>query len=347
MRALVKYDKGKGFLEVRDVKKPVANAGQVVIKVKYAGICGTDMHIYKDDGGYKFNPPVTLGHELSGTIDSVGEGVSSELIGKKVVSETFYSTCGTCYHCRNGRRNLCDNRISIGSGTNGAMAEYVVVPENCIHVIPDSLSLKEASLAEPFTCCVKAIYDGIDLKASDRVVITGPGPIGLLCMQIIKSCGCKVMVLGIDKDAKKLELAKQMGADYVAFSNNNEEAMASIKEAFGDLGPDYVFECSGAEPAVNLCLKCVRKGGTYVQVALFGRPMTVDFNSIVMREIHIVGSFSQNSIWWDKALQLLTEQDNIKMEQLISGVYSLDNWQEAFDKAIGGEGLKYILDLEA
>ena len=344
MKALVKYEKGPKNLELREIEKPSPSKGQVLIKVSYAGICGTDMHIYKDDGGYKFNPPVTLGHELSGVIESVGEGVSEDYIGKRVISETFYSTCGTCYHCRSGRRNLCNDRISIGSGTNGAMAEYLVVPTNCVHIIPDSVDLLDAALAEPFTCCVKAVYDQTKLKASDTVVITGPGPIGLLVLQIVKASGCKVMVLGITKDKDKLDLAKELGADYIAYSNDNDEALKTIKETFGEPGPDYVFECAGVESAVNLCLKAVRKGGTYVQVALFGRKLNLEFNEVVMREINIIGSFSQNSIWWDKALALITEQ-NIDLKKVVSEVIPIENWEEAFDKAIAGSGLKYILKL--
>ncbi|MBS4959708.1 MAG: zinc-binding dehydrogenase [Clostridiales bacterium] len=346
MKALVKYEKGPGNLELREVPKPTPTVGQVLIKVKYAGICGTDMHIYKDDGGYKFNPPVILGHELSGMIESVGEGVDNSLIGKPVISETFFSTCGTCFHCRSGHRNRCDDRVSIGSGTDGAMAEYVVVPQNCVHILPESISLKEASLAEPFTCVLKAVYEYNQLKASDTVVITGPGPIGLLVLQLVKAIGCKVMILGITKDKDKLDLAKELGADYVAYSNDNDEAMKEITKAFGDLGADYVFECAGVEPAVNLCLRAVRKGGSYTQVALFGRKQNIDFNLVVMKEIEVRGSFSQNSIWWDKAIHVMEEQ-NIDFDRMITGVYPLEQWQEALDVAISGKGLKVIFDLEA
>ena len=123
-------------------------------------------------------------------------------------------------------------------------------------------------------------------------------------------------------------------------------AMKEITKDFGDLGADYVFECAGVEPAVNLCLRAVRKGGSYTQVALFGRKQNIDFNLVVMKEIEVRGSFSQNSIWWDKAIHVMEEQ-NIDFDRMITGVYPLEQWQEALDVAISGKGLKVIFDLEA
>jgi L-iditol 2-dehydrogenase len=341
MKALVKYEAGPRKVKIMEREIPVPVAGQVRVKVCYSGICGTDIHILKDDGGYKTNPPVTLGHEFSGIVDQVGEGVDPGLIGKRVVSETYYITCGNCFYCQTGHKNLCADRKSIGSGVDGAMAEYLVVPAQNLHLIPDRVGLREAALTEPLACCAQAVLEKINIKAGDKILITGPGAIGLMCLQLAVLCGGRVIMAGMKADETRLQLAKNLGAAEVFYSDA-ENAEAKLKAAFGEFGADIVLECSGAGPAINMALQVIRKGGQYAQVGLTGRPTTLDMNLITLKELSVLGTFAQKTVWWTRSLELV-EQGQINLEALISKVMALENWEEAFEFYMKGAGLKYLL----
>ena len=343
MKALVKYEKGRHKVRLMECEAPHAGAGQVRIKVAYAGICGTDLHIYEEDGGYKNDPPVILGHELSGIVDEVGPGCKEELLGKAVVSETYFITCGKCFFCKTGRKNLCAQRKSIGSGVNGAMAEYIVVPADNIHLIPEGIGLKEAAMTEPMACCAQAVLEKGNVIAGSRVLITGPGAIGLMCMQFAVQCGGRVLVAGTEKDAKRLELAKSLGAEAVAYSDR-PDSMKTLMSMLGENGADIVFECSGAGAAINMGLELVRKGGRFVQVGLTGKSTTLDMNLITLKELELFGTFAQKPVWWTRCLELV-EQGKVTAAPLIEEPMPLERWKEAFEGFASGTGMKYMLDL--
>jgi len=343
MKALVKYESGPQKVKIMERQVPNPAPGQVRIKVSYSGICGTDIHILKDDGGYKTNPPVTLGHEFSGIVDQVGEGVDPCLVGKRVVSETYYITCGHCLYCQTGRKNLCPDRKSIGSGVDGAMAEYIVVPAKNLHIIPDNVGLREAAMTEPLACCAQAVLEKGNITAGDRILITGPGAIGLMCLQLAVLCGGRVTVVGRKCDEERLQLAKELGADFVAYSDD-ENAEEKIKATFAEFGADVVFECSGAPSAINMALNIIRKGGRYVQVGLTGQATTLDMNLITLKELDVFGTFAQKTVWWKRSLDLV-EKGKIQLRPLISKIVPLERWQEAFELYSKGVGLKYLLSL--
>lgn len=341
MKALVKYEAGPQKVKLMEREVPNPAHGQVRIKVCYSGICGTDIHIFNDDGGYKTNPPVTLGHEFSGIVDKAGEGVDECIIHKRVISETYYYTCGTCFYCESGHKNLCPHRKSIGSGVDGAMAEYIVVPAKNLHIIPDNISLMEAAMTEPLACCAQAVLEKGNISAGDKVLITGPGAIGLMCLQLALLSGGRVIVMGMKCDEERLQLAKKLGAELTIYSDG-ENAEEQIRGAFGEFGADIIFECSGSVSAINLALNAVRKGGRYIQVGLTGRLTTLDMNLITLKELEILGTFAQKTIWWKRSLELV-HKGKIHLEPLISKVVQVENWQEAFEQYSRGIGLKYML----
>lgn len=340
MKALVKYKNGSKNVRLEDIPIPETQAGEVRIKIKMAGICGTDIHIYNDDS-YPIIPPVVLGHEVSGVIDAVGSEVEDFSIGERVVSETYFYTCGKCYYCKTGKNNLCLKRLSIGSGVNGAMAEYVVVPAKNLHRIPEKISFEEAALVEPLACCAQAVMEKVRIIPEDYVLITGPGTIGLLCLQIAKACGGKCIVVGGPGDTKRLELAKELGADLIFTTIENNLTDLIIKYC-NNMGPDVVLECSGSEGAINFSMDVIRKGGSYVQVGIAGKPVLIDINKITLKEISTFGSFAQKWLWWEKSIKLL-EEGKVNVKPLISAALPLDNWEEAFNNYKSGIGLKYLL----
>lgn len=340
MKAVVKNREEKHQVSLQDVDIPSLKKGEVLLKVGAAGICGTDIHIY-EDGSYPIQPPVTLGHEISGTVVKTADDVGNVQTGDRVVSETYYSTCKTCEYCISGHKNLCEHRVSIGSGVNGGMAEYIAVPAENIHRIPDSICFEEAAMTEPLACCVQAVFEYADLKPEDCVLISGPGTIGLLCVQLIQLFGCKVIVMGTRIDTERLRLAQKFGAEKIIYSDE-EHAVSEVKKFCKGRGADVSFDCSGAGKAVQFCIQSLRKGGTHIQVGLTAKPVVIDMNDLALREICIKGTFAQKPIWWERSLQLI-EDKKIDLAPLITRIHKLEDWKEGFQDVIEGKGLKHIL----
>jgi L-iditol 2-dehydrogenase len=340
MKAVMKVALGVGNIEVRDIPEPTAGEGQVVIGVRAAGICGTDMHIYKDE--FKSRPPVVLGHEISGEIVEVGKGVENLKTGTRVTTETYFYTCGVCRYCRNGQVNLCFERRSIGSAMNGGFTNYVLVPAKNVHPLPSHLSFNAGALTEPLACVVHGVLTTPTVAPGDLAVIAGPGAIGLLTLQVVKAAGAKVIMLGTSADMGRLELAKTLGADYT-LNVQEEDAEALVHElSYQGLGADVVYECSGAGPAAAQLLKLVRRKGRYVQIGLFGKSIAFDLDQLCYKELAMSGSNATIPSAWPKALQLL-ESGAVNTEALISNIYPVNDWQEAFDYFEAKKGIKLLL----
>ena len=191
MLAVRKIGRGIGNIEVQEVPEPQAGPEQVVVQVDAAGICGTDLHIYLDE--FETAPPVTMGHEVAGRIVEVVKNLAGWKVGDRVTMETYFSTCGRCFNCRCGRRNLCTERCSIGSKRDGGFARYLVTPASNLHRVPDELDLESAALTEPLACTIHGVLETATVNAGDNVVITGPGTIGLLALQLAKVAGANVI----------------------------------------------------------------------------------------------------------------------------------------------------------
>src|ERR1039457_6242114 len=211
---LTKIAEGPGNLALAEHREPTPGSHEVIIEVHGAGICGTDLHI--EAGEDPRLAPVALGHGGSGRVLAVGDGVAKDWLNQRVVSETFFSTCGTCQWCPDGRPNLCPERRSIGSHVNGAFAPQVIVPERNLHPIPDWLDSHAAPLAEPLACVCQCLLDRPTVTPGDNVVVTGPGPIGLLAAQVSRLLGGQVTVVGLPTDQVRLEIAEKLGFASVA-----------------------------------------------------------------------------------------------------------------------------------
>lgn len=340
MKAIMKVARGVGHVEVRDIAEPTLKPNEVIIKIQAAGICGTDIHIYKDE--FPTNPPVVLGHEISGEIVEVGKDISNIPIGMRVTSETYYQTCGTCMYCRRGERNLCLNRLSIGSGVNGGFTQYVVVPATNIHELPENLDFHSGALTEPLACVVHGVLSTPTVSPGDVAVIAGPGAIGLLTLQVVKASGATVVMLGTTADTARLDLAKTLAADYIV--NVQEDDPAPLIESITQegLGADVVYECSGAGAAAQQLLTLVRRKGRFVQIGLFGGSISWDLNQVCYKELIVTGSNASVPSAWDKALKLL-ESGIVQTTPLITHTYDITDWQAAFDVFDAKSGVKTIL----
>jgi len=342
MKALVKYAHGTGNMEIRDVPEPTPGVGEVKIEVKAAGICGSDLHIYHDSIKLLLNPPVVVGHEFCGEISEVGSAVTEYKPGDRVVSETTFETCGTCYQCRTGNYNLCEDRHSIGFYVDGAFTNYCIAKAGMIHRIPPKVDWQAAALAEPLACCVNGVDFQTSIAAGDVVAVIGPGPLGLLCLQLAKANGAYTFVAGLRRDKNRMELAESLGADEILWVGE-EDVLKKVNRLTGKRKVDIVLECSGSAKAIALGLKIVRRNGKYTQIGLSGDEVTLPFEQIAYKQITVQGVFAHNWATWEKALQYLATA-RVDTKSLISRVFPITDWEKAYEMIERKEGIKILLE---
>ena len=336
----MKTARGVGNIALREIPEPEPGPGQVKLKVHAAGLCGTDLHIYLDE--FKSWPPVALGHEVAGEVVAAGPGADSVKAGERVTTETYFATCAACRYCRGGHANLCLSRRSIGSAVNGGFAEYVVVPEYNLHRLPEHVSYREGALTEPLACVVHGILlIAPTVRAGDLAVVAGPGTIGLLTLQLLKASGAQVVVLGTSRDAHRLRLARDLGADHAVDVETRDVPSLVQDVSVQGLGADVVYECSGAGPAARSLLDLVRRRGRYVQVGLFGKPVAWDLDQVCYKELTVTGSNASTPESWVRAVRLM-EQGAVQTKPLITHAFALADWEQAFDTFRQRSGVKAL-----
>ena len=340
MKTLKKVRMGKGHIEVVSTPRPDVKKEEVLIEVKYAGVCGTDVHI-RHDMFQNIRPPVTLGHEFSGAIAEIGPGVSGWQIGDRVTIESTASFCGQCRFCHTGDTQRCLHRRAYGIAEDGAFAKYVSVRQDALHKLPDHISFQEAALTEPLAVAIHAVLERTTISQNDTALVTGPGPIGQLVFQVAKAAGAKVIVTGTDKDEERLNLAAEMGATH-CLRADREDLITEVRRLTDGCGVDVAFESSGAAAAVQDCISAVRKGADIVQVGLLGRPLELNYDQLAIKELNLKGSFTHNHESWVKALEFMKER-KVDLKAVISDEFPIDQWQEAFHLFEIGIGLKYLL----
>jgi len=329
MKALRKYEAGTAKFRVEEIDVPACGPDEILVDVEYAGICGTDLHIYHDT--YNDAPPMTIGHEFSAVVREVGAHVSKFKPGDRVVSETNAEYCGECYLCKQGRFCLCDARKAIGQQTDGVFAEQAVLRASNVHLLPDSVSMKAAALAEPLSCVVHAAMERSKIQAGDNVLVSGPGPIGLMAVMIAKISGAQVMLTGTSVDESRLRLGAEIGADRTV-DVMNEDMQEAVSQFTAGKGIDVVLECSGTGAAVASGTKALKKLGIFTQIGLFGSHANVDLNAFCFKEITYYGCLSKTNWSWRRTVELLGT-GTLPLEKLISHIFTLDQWQEAFNIA--------------
>jgi L-iditol 2-dehydrogenase len=331
MIGLTKLAPGPGHVGLSERPEREPDAGEVLIEVYGAGICGTDLHI--EAGEFRTRPPVTMGHEVSGVVAATGDGVDPAWLGAAVVSETYFSTCGQCAWCRDGRINLCPERRSIGSMVDGAFAPRVVVPVKNLHRRPDWLDAHAASLVEPLACVCHCLCDPSTVNAGDRVVVTGPGPVGLLAAQVARALGGNVLVVGLPHDAQRLEAARSLG-----FSTATPIEASAVEP-----GADVVIECSGSAGGAITCLEAAGRAARYVQVGVFGKPVQLPFDTVFQKELVVTSGFASTPQSWRRALALVDSR-KVDLPPLVSAVIPLAGWERAFADLRQSNGIKIVFD---
>jgi L-iditol 2-dehydrogenase len=340
VKAIVKYARGKGFVEVRDVPEPQPGPGEVRIKVAYAGICASDLHILNDDIAFSIRTPVVMGHEFSGTVDELGSGVEGWRAGDRVVSETSFEVCGACRYCASGSYHLCPGRRVIGYWYDGVFAPYTVVPARRLYRLPAGIGFRAAALTEPTACVVHGICELVPIDPGELVLVTGPGAIGLTALQVAKTAGARVLVAGTSDDRTRLALATKLGAD--ATVDVTADGLAdAVRDFTGGAGVDVAVECSGSDRAVRSAIEALRRQGRLLQLGLHGTDMRVPWDTVAYKELVVRGSISSRDVSWRRTLELV-EHGDVRPESLVSGEFPLDAWEEAFRLHAARTGLKIL-----
>jgi L-iditol 2-dehydrogenase len=325
---LTKLAPGPGNVGLSERTEPSAAPGHVVLDVTAAGICGTDLHIY--DGEFATRPPVTMGHEVSGVVAELGEGVDDTWRGARVVTETYFSTCGHCVYCVSGRINLCLERRSIGSYVDGGFAPRVHVPARNLHRIPDWLDGRVAAMTEPLACCCQSLLNPGRVEPGDAVLVVGPGPIGLLAAQVARAAGGDVHMRGTPRDAARLDVAARLG---LATSTTEDGPARDF---------DVVVECSGHEAGMAFALESARRGARYVQIGIAGKRVSIPFDLVCFGELTVTSGNASTPASWDRALELIGDR-RVELEPLFSDAVPLADWEQGFAATRTGAGIKYVL----
>jgi L-iditol 2-dehydrogenase len=343
MKAVVKTRPEPGNVEYIDMPDPKAGPGQVVIEVCNAGVCGTDIHIFKSE--YVIKPPVILGHEFCGTIVEVGTGVTRFKAGDRVtVNPSAGRLCGKCRYCQSGAPFFCIDRAAVGSGMDGGFARYCCVRQEIVIPLPGNLDFEVGALCEPFACAVQAVIELTTINPGDVVAVSGPGPIGLMCAMLAKGQGAHVVLLGTASDTGRMALSKSLGVD-VTVNVGTEDPREIIKQLTQGYGADVVLECAGAPASAAMCLDLVRKMGRYTQVGLFGAPLQIELDKVVLKQVRFQGSICHTWETWERTMRLLGD-GAFDLRPLISNRLPLSRWNEAFQGVINKQETKVLLHPE-
>lgn len=334
--AVVNFAPEKGSVEIREIARPEIGEEDVLLEVANVGVCGSDLHQWTADHSWYVNYPVVLGHEFGGHIIELGNRVNNWKIGDRVVSETAAIINANSPMSRTGLYNLDPDRKGFGYGVNGAMTKYVKVPSRCLHHVPDQLPFEQACLTEP--CCVayNAVVNNSHIKPGDRVIVVGPGTIGILCAAVAKLCGAQVAVTGLETDMQRLEIAKQYGCDAIT-----GDATAWAKHADG-LGADVVIDAAGNSNTLKIALNLVRPNGHITKVGWGPQPLNFSLDPLVQKNVTLQGSFSHNWPVWERVIILLAS-GHLNVKPITGGVWPITEWHEAFEKMHKGEVVKSVL----
>ena len=332
MKAIIKPDEEPRSLLVSDVEAPKVGFNDVLIRVKVGSICGSDLSMYLMKAGFKgyAKVPLVMGHEIAGIIEKVGGNVKNLNRGDRVISESLMY-CGECFYCRSSMTNICANFKVLGVHRDGGFAEYLAVNSKHIHKVPDEISINEAALLEPTAVSVHAVIDRAKIKPGDFVVVTGPGPIGLISAQIAKAMGANVIVTGPTSSIGRLEIARSLNLETV--NVNEENPVERVLEETEGVGADVVIECSGSIKAASEAYDMLRKNGQLVIVAIFPEFGQVNYTQIVRREIMVVGSFCHK--WMDYEVGIsLVKSGKIRLKPIITHQFQIDEARKAFETAL-------------
>jgi len=338
LKAVVKARPEPG-VEVREVDDPVAGLGEVMVRVRAASICGSDLGIYDFTPAYSgMALPVVMGHEFSGVVEAVGEGVEGYAAGDRVLSRSVVS-CGECRFCIAGMDNLCESSSLFGIHQDGGFAEYISVPQGLLYPIPEGMSFEEAALVEPLSNAVHFVNDITPVEPGDLAVVLGIGPIGLFSAQLLRLAGAEVLMTGIRVDTERFEIAGRLGLE--AVNVDEVDPVGLVMERTSGRGADVALVAVGASSAVHQAVRLVRKRGHVTVVGIFPGDVAVPMTTVVRREITLAGAYDARAENFEEAVELI-ESGRITAAELVTHRFPLEEAERAFEVAKSKVGCKVL-----
>ncbi|MBS1117410.1 MAG: L-threonine 3-dehydrogenase [candidate division NC10 bacterium] len=341
MRALVK-ETDNTTMRLFDVPRPEPGPGEVLVKVRAAAVCGTDLHIaqwtpWAQRAGIRL--PLVMGHEFSGEVVALGPDVKGVRAGDYVAGET-HVPCGQCFQCRNGLQHICGNLKLFGIHRDGCFAEYATIPAICAHRIPTTIPPNVAAMLEPLGTSVRAVLEVH--PAGETVAVLGCGPIGLFAIAAAKAAGAS-RVIATDVREERLKLARAVGADLTLDARQVKVADVILQET-GGVGVDAIVEASGSVPAIEGAWKYLRKGGKVALIGLPSDPVRVNLGpDVIFKEARIIGIHGREMFATWTRMEHMLERGMLRVDPVITHVMPLVRWAEAFRLLEEGQGGKVIL----
>jgi threonine 3-dehydrogenase len=341
MRAIVKVGEGQGA-ELLRVRVPEPGPAEVLVRVKAAAICGTDLHIagwtpWARGAGIRL--PLVMGHEFSGEVAAVGRDVTGLHPGDYVAGET-HIPCGQCFQCRNGLQHICGNLKLFGIHQDGCFAEYATIPAICAHRIPTAIPPGIAATLEPLGTSVRAALEVH--PAGETVAVLGCGPIGLFAVAAAKAVGA-ARVIAVDVREERLQVAQAVGAD-LALDARREPVADVILGQTGGVGADAIIEASGSVPAIEGAWRFLRKGGKVALIGLPSEPVRLNLGpDVIFKEARIVGIHGREMFATWSRMERMLEQGLLRIEPVLTHELPLERFAEGFALLEAGQGGKVIL----
>lgn len=344
MRAVVLN--GPNDFKAAEVEKPEIGDNDILLQMKKAAICGTDMRILAGTKTKGVRYPSIIGHEMCGLICEVGKNVKGFEVGEKV-SIANVIPCHSCHSCLTGRENACMNRKAIGYEFDGGFAEYVLIPGIAIESgnvvkLPEDVSFEEGALIEPLSCCIRGLKNA-GTGFNDSVLIVGAGPIGLMHLQLSKIVGAKKVIVS-EPIASRREKAEKLGADLVIDPTKENLADIVMRET-GSLGMDVIVMAIGVPAIINSTLKLCRKGGTVNLFAGFAGTgeSTIEVNTIHYNEINVNGSTAYKREDYFEAADMVKNK-KVNLKEIVTHTFKIDDFQDAYEVCKSGSGLKVLIE---
>lgn len=338
--AVVNFSREPHSVELRDIPVPIIGPDDVLMEVSAVGVCGSDLHQWTSEHSWPVNYPVTLGHEFAGVVHSLGSNVKNYQEGDRVCSETAAVINPDSPMSRVGRYNLDPSRKGFGYGVDGAMTHFVRVPARCLHRVPKSLPLRMAALTEP--CCVaySAVVANVSIAPGDRILVLGPGPIGMLCAAVARLRGAEVGVVGLPRDNERLKLAKQFNCEPL-FSDQ----AADWARSRDGLGCEGIVDAAGVSATLKVAMELVRPDGWISKVGWGRDPVGFSLDPLVQKNVQLQGSFSHTWATWERVLHLLAS-GALNVNHIVGGTWGLHDWHTAFETMHSGKIAKSVLEVK-
>jgi alcohol dehydrogenase/L-iditol 2-dehydrogenase len=334
--AVVNYGPEPESVELREIPEPVIEPDQVLLEVRAVGVCGSDLHMWQGSISWTMNYPVVLGHEFCGVIRQVGTDVKGWAEGEHVVSETAAVIDPNSPLTRQGLYNLDSSRLGYGSLVDGAMRRFVPVPARILHRLPDNVSFQHAALTEP--CCVayNAVVNNGRVKPGSRVLVIGPGMIGILSAVMAKLAGADVAVSGLPSDRARLDIAESYGCKPLV---DGIEAWARERDG---LGCDGVVDAAGVSAALKRAIDVVRPAGWISKVGWGPQPLEFSLDPLVQKSVTLQGSFSHNWPIWEQVIGMMAN-GQLDVAPVLGGSWALSEWHSAFKTMHSRDIVKAVL----